>query len=75
MEIPKGLLLKNTQAVIRVDYPEMIERLGKPAPAVAVARQLCQYFNYGRDGAVKVHVPGYGDFLIGDGGWCLDGYE
>ena len=69
---PEGLSLTTDQRLLHpvVGTGMVPHGLNRPASAVAVARQLEIHF---RDSLpVRVTVPVYGTFRIGEEGWCVE---
>lgn len=69
VEVPTTLKVKADQTVLTPWAHTMTPFIGRKASVVAVARQLNQHYDFGREKCVSVAVPGYGTFRIGPNGW------
>lgn len=68
-EAPPNLKVKADQTVLTPLAHTMSPHIGAKASVAAVARQLNQHYDFGREKCVSVAVPGYGTFFIGPEGW------
>ena len=68
-DLPATLKVKADQTVLTPFAHTMAPAIGRRASVFAVARQLNQHYDFGREKCVSVAVPGYGTFRIGPNGW------